>query len=204
MLTGVALTEAMAQQKPIAVKANFARRVALAPLFGIKSIPSPFPAEMKVNVPEFLRSSNREYRFNPAGIRTLYLGEGEWTATAETKQHPGLLGFAFEPSVPDVIFHVNVEASAILDLTDEKVISAFSTTRAELLENWRLTSPNAPTQILGKAAFDSGLFEGLRYQSSPMQKTGEEGHCLLLFRDRKKSSSIVSLHDPDKVFTESW
>jgi RES domain-containing protein len=134
----------------------------------------------------------------------LYLGEGEWTATAETKQHPGVKGFAHEPASPDAIFHIEVKVSAILDITAPSVLSALNTSPDELMANWRTQSPKAPTQLLGNAIFESKRFEGVRYQSAPMKKSGVEGYCLLLFRERKQASSTVRIFDPTGVWSESW
>lgn len=185
----------------IKVAGNYARRVPLAALFGITG---PATAVTVPRIPKFLFASDRPYRFTRSGIEALYLGEGEGAAAAEAKQHPGLRGFDFVPTSPASVFHVEVALERVLDLTDKSVADMVGTTEAELLAAWRPLSPNAPTQLLGQALFDSNQFEGIRYRSAPAAAAGETAHCLVIFRRRKLVASTVRILDPAGIWSETW
>ncbi|MGA3006888.1 MAG: RES family NAD+ phosphorylase [Opitutaceae bacterium] len=189
---------------PTAIERTFARRVLLTSLLGLKTPLGTAGETLAISYPRFLWTSRSEYRYNPPGIEALYLGEGESIAGAETKQNPGLNGFDVEPADPGVIFHVEVQASAILDVTKPDIQAELGTDEAELVAPWRLKRPAAPTQLLGQAVYNCGLFEGIRYHSAPMAKVGAEGYCVVLFRAKRLSTSIVRLFAKSGIWEEQW
>lgn len=198
------LAAVLATLHPAAVDRTFARRVLLADLLGINTAVPATALNLMVRNPKFLWTSGGPFRYNPPGLETLYLGEGESVAGAEWKQHPGLAGFDEEPAAPCTVFHVAVKGNGFLDLTDPGVQAALGTSDAELLAPWLLLSPNAPTQVLGKAVFDSKRFEGIRYRSAVMDQVKEDGFCVGLFKDRKSPGSTVHLFDPNGTWSGQW
>lgn len=104
MLRSDELAGALAALPTVAVATTFVRRVPAWALFGIKQ-PLPPPGQPIAAVsPDFFFSSASPYRYNPPGLRAIYWGEGESTATAELKQHPGARGFDDAPRLPDVLY----------------------------------------------------------------------------------------------------
>jgi RES domain-containing protein len=202
MLNAADLPGALAALPTIPVSTTFARRVPAYALFGIKG-PLPSPGQPIAAIsPDFFFSNGSPYRYNPPGLTTIYLGEGESTAGADVKQHQGARGFDEDPRAPDVLYHVDVNLGAVLDLTDKAVESVLQTTHAELVANWRLLSPNAPTQLLGKAAYDLGRFEGLRYPSAATARVGAVASCVVIFPKRKAATSVVRVVDGSNTFTQ--
>jgi RES domain-containing protein len=202
MLRADQLAGALTTLPTVAMSTTFVRRVPAFALFGIKG-PLPSPGQPIAAIsPNFFFSTGSSYRYNPPGIASIYFGESESTAGAEIKQHPGARGFDYDPRMPDVVYHVNVNLSAMLDLTDAAVQNVLQTTTSELTANWRLLSPNAPTQLLGKSAFDCGRFEGLRYPSAAKAREAKPGSCVVIFSARKAKTSIVQVMDESKTFTQ--
>lgn len=204
MKSAAELSRVLATLPPVPVAGSFARRVRLADLLGIKAPVDLKVAVMTVRIPNFLWVSPSEYRYNPSNVPTFYVGEGESTAAAETKQHPGLTGFDFKPTEPDSLFHIETILSSVLDVTDPATIAALGTTEKELLAPWRLKSPKAPTQILGAAVHTSSRFEAIRYRSARKADVGETGYCLAIFQDRKFTTSTVRVFDPSGTFNQQW
>jgi hypothetical protein len=203
MLDVVKLAAAVGLIVPVPLTGTFARRVPLAALLGMKAPVVPGVAVQIVS-PRLLLTSSRAYRYNPPGADTLYLGEGEDAASAETKQHPGLGGFARTAAAPDSVFHVEVNLTAVLDLTDPALHTRLGTDLTELTAPWRLKSPGAPTQLLGSAVLADGRFEAIRYPCAPLHQAGQGGVSLVIFRGSLRAGSTVKVHDPSGTWRESW
>lgn len=202
MLRADQLANALATLPTIPVATTYVRRVPAGALFGIKG-PLPPPGQPIAAIsPNFFFVTGSPYRYNPPGLAAIYLGEGESTAAAEVKQHPGLRGFDHDPRLPDVVYHVSVNLGAVLDLTDRAVQGVLETTVSELTANWRLLSPNAPTQLLGQAVFDSGRMEGLRYPSAATARAAASGACVAIFSHRKNTTSRVKVVDDSNTFVQ--
>ncbi len=202
MLSVADLPGVLATLPTIAVSTTFTRRVPAFALFGIKK-PLPPPGQPIAAIsPDFFFNTSSPYRYNPPGLAAIYFGEGESTAAAEVKQHPGARGFDEEPRMPDVVYHATVKLDGVLDLTDASVQSLLHTTPAELVANWRLLSPNAPTQLLGKAAHDVAQFEGMLYPSAAKARVGVASSCIVIFPGRRAATSVVRVVDDSGTFTQ--
>ncbi len=97
-----------------------------------------------------------------------------------------------EPTV-----HVGVVGTihGILDLTDEEIIKALGTSETELKAPWRMIQAQgaeAPTQFLGRLAWETRRIEALRYWSSPSTQNGQ---CVAIFPDRLAAPSEVTVID---------
>jgi len=203
MLSELELVAALRGIKPSKANTTYARRVPLAALLGLQGTFVPGTLA-QISSPTFLLTSSRAYRYNRDGVETLYLGDSEGVAGAEVKQDPGLSGFERKPNPPDTLFHVTVKLSAILDVSEPAVQEVLGTDVKELVAPWRLKSPDAPTQMLGTAALESGRFEAIRFPSAPMHNAGLSGTNLVIFRAAIRSGSSVELFDPTGTWREQW
>jgi RES domain-containing protein len=100
-------------------------------------------------------------RFNVmGGTRVLYLSQKATTAMIEAQ--------AFGAPVQAVIaFPVRFSLQAVIDLTNPATCAALQITQTELARNHRtatLISPT-PTQELGEACAQSGIVDGIVFQS---------------------------------------
>ena len=184
----------------IPIEGLFPRRVAVGPLFGLRG---PFTAgdTATIKIPQFLLPSVKAGRFNIPAIKALYAAEDEGTAEEEVYQHSGLAGVKSERP-PDAVYQVEVRLQSVLDLTEMGIIYELNSTPSELVAAWRPLSPAAPTQILGQAAYGSGRIEGIRYYSAPATRKAATRKCLVVFPDRLRSGSRITLVDPFGTFKE--
>lgn len=147
----------------------------------------------------------RGARFNPKGsFGGIYLASEPVTALEEvgaTFESPGAPPMTLR-TPPWTVFAVEGSLARVLDLTDFRVQSRLGTTIAELTGDWRFSqtlylrgeAPLPPTQMLGKAAFESGRIAALRYHSA--KKTGY-GFNLVVFAERLvRGSSFLEVYDP--------
>jgi hypothetical protein len=104
---------------------------------------------------------------------------------------------------PWVLFAVAGVVAEILDLSNANIQSALNTNLQEMTGNWSYSQeqflknlgPLPPTQVLGQAAYDSGVITGIRYPSAK----SPQSTCLVVFTDRLKINNQNSLkvYDPN-------
>ncbi|MEJ2086044.1 MAG: RES domain-containing protein [Acidobacteriota bacterium] len=104
-----------------------------------------------------------------------------------------------------VIFTMVARLKSLLDLWDPKVREQLGTTRAELQSPWlgyfKMFGTWPPTWTLGKAVFDSGRFDGIRFFSN---RNAPNGRNALVFTDRLDGSeSYVRIYDQNGSLLES-
>lgn len=140
-------------------------------------------------------------RFTPrGGMPTIYIAEDLATAwdevnpvSAIVRQHdPGLAG----PTRPGGYASVVYDLATVIDMTEPGIQSALGTDRAELLAPWRQMQRRgrvSPTQQLGQAVYDSGLFQAIWYESVRAPGT----FCLAVFPDRLTGAAFLEVYDPD-------
>jgi RES domain-containing protein len=174
------------------------RAVNLETLFGFHRVP-PY-ATVRPLYP--LGAPLRGARFTPVGgMASLYVAADPETAYAEVNQVYNKLRSNSQsvshPPAPTVIFSVAIKLERYLDLADSSVRTALHTNDRELTGAWRRAvrgSSVTPTQQMGKAAFECGHIQALRYVSA--QNLGHV--CYVIFTDRlTNSSSYAEVYDPD-------
>ncbi len=124
-------------------------------------------------------------RFTPrGGMATLYFAEDLATAFDEVypqqaivrRQDPGLA----LPVPPGGFAAVTYTLQTVLDVTEPAIQQALHTDAAELTGHWRQARNRGqipPTQRLGQAVYDSGLFEAIWYESARISGA----YCLAVF-----------------------
>jgi hypothetical protein len=104
---------------------------------------------------------------------------------------------------PWAVFAVEGVVKRVLDLTDAHIVAELDTSVAELSGDWRFSQqryldgegPIPPTQLLGKAAYESDRAQGIRYFSA---KNLGHGLGFAIFPDRLTSveASYLEVFDP--------
>lgn len=111
-------------------------------------------------------------------------------AMLEVTQSPIFQGaFPGAAGVSHFIFSVKADMGNVLDLTVPEVREMLGTNIQELTGDWKhmnAEEQDAPTQILGQAAFDSGLIHAIRYPS----KIDVSKANLVIFKERIDYSLI--------------
>jgi RES domain-containing protein len=140
-------------------------------------------------------------RFTPhGGMATISLAEDLATAFDEANPEqailrrvdPGLV----RPTPPGAHVAVVYRLDSVLDVTDSAIQQALGTNPSELTAPWRLTQHQGhvpPTQQLGQAVFDSGVYQAIRYESARVPGTA----CLAIFPDRLVAPAFMEVYDPD-------
>ncbi|MBM3457183.1 MAG: RES domain-containing protein [Armatimonadetes bacterium] len=143
-------------------------------------------------------------RFTPAGgMPSLYLAEDRATADREANFPYLLLAGANPQAVPGppatVLFTAQVHLTTLLDVSDSIVQTALGTNPAELAAAWRtlqMRGQPVPTQELGRAVFDTGTAQAIRYPSA----VPGGGHCFVVYPDRLAPTGSVEIYDPGSRF----
>jgi len=200
MIPAADMPAAVALLPAVPVSRNFARTVNLRALFGLPRNRPLDPAAIRTSWPAFFQPTDRPYRFSRPGIRALYFGHDEGVTRMEVKQTGG--GAGRVPFAPSAICWARANLPNVLDTTDVAVLKGLSASTDELAAPWRAPSPNAPTQLLGQALFDSGRFDGLLYWSAPAWKAGMQELCLAVFTDRLGPKAHLELWDDSGYFRD--
>jgi hypothetical protein len=123
------------------------------------------------------------------GFETIYLAEDPHTAFLEFQHEPLALMRDMDDElavrlavIATVAPHAELVPGEILDLTRREVRQALGTTLIELAAPWRnYPGPGLPpTQVLGQEAYNSMLFQAIRFPSA----RNPGGVCLAVFPDR--------------------
>jgi RES domain-containing protein len=95
---------------------------------------------------------------------------------------------------------VDVELSAMLDLTDPEVTSKLTTTRIEIVAPWRFRADGKmpPTHILGIEVVRSKRFSSIRYPSA----ANPRGKCVVVFPDQMQLTERISVLDEDSIINQ--
>lgn len=142
-------------------------------------------------------------RFTPVGgPETLYVAEEPLTAFTEF-HHENLAlmrnmddPFAARLAVVGMVAaHAVLEPLRFLDVTRREVRLAVGTDLNELAAAWRaFPGPGLPpTQVLGEEAYNSGLFQAIRYPSARQA----DGVCLAIFVDKLPIGGVAYIDVDD-------
>ena len=156
--------------------------------------------------------SRRGARFNPkGGFGSIYLASDFLTALEEVGavlNRPEIPPSTLR-TPPWTLFAVEGFLERVLDLTDPGTQHRLGTSLAELTGDWRYSqalhlrgeAPLPPTQLLGKAAYESGRITALKYHSA--RRVGE-GLGFAVFADRlvKGRASYLEIYDPDALIQQ--
>lgn len=126
----------------------------------------------KKGKPSFLYTSGRANRCNPAGVDCLYFSETEATADAEYRR--GWQGLPAEHQ-PKLTFKARVKFGRILDLDDEKTMTALRLSPGDLEAPWRLAARPTRLQELGRAISEQRAIAALRFPSVAARREGLQG-----------------------------
>jgi hypothetical protein len=127
-------------------------------------------------------------RFTPIGsFGTIYLASDPMTALLEVDAI--FKGAKSLNTSPLVLFAVQGALDRVLDLTHPQAEEMLGTSLSELTGDWRVSEsrflkghgPLPPCQLLGKVAYESQLFDSIKY---PTSKDVLEGTGWAVFADR--------------------
>ena len=183
-----AIARGLALAPRITVQATLARRAPLADLSNL--IP-----------PDFLYTSRRANRFNPAGTECLYFSKDEDTARLEHERYwAGLAG----SKQPFVTFFARVRLQSVLDLTAPLTLSILKLRPEELHQDWRKATNLTKTQLLGLAIATRTRISAIQYPSDAASAAGSVGTNLVIFRAAVREPDYVKILGPKKQALQHW
>jgi RES domain-containing protein len=165
--------------------ATFVRRVQLIPM--IESAPV-----------DFLFTSGKPNRFNPAGISCIYFAEDEATAAAEFARH-----FVAKRE-PVVTYFAQVQLRTVLDLCDVRALTALDLNPADLRIPWVGARRPTATQNLGEAISRQKRISAIRFPSFAAQAQGFAGANVVIYRGCVHHPDFVHILGPTRRPLQKW
>jgi len=138
-------------------------------------------------------------RFTPPGaFEALYLATDTITAQLEAEAlFLDSMGMPVPVLIPPMTgYSTHGIIVDVLDLTDRAIQANLGTSLQELTGNWEISQTRgevAPTQLLGRVAYESARFSGLLAVSA---KNPAAGRVLVVFPGRLAEPSHIEMYDP--------
>jgi|SRR5919108_2907229 RES domain-containing protein len=183
-----AIIEALDSAPVIEFHGTLARRVPLGDL-------------LKNSPPDFLFTSGRPNRFNPAGVECVYFSEDEATACLEYAQQWANLRAGKQPVVT---YFAEVRLRQVLDLSSGKTLAILKLTSRDLHKPWRGADKPTVTQLLGEAVSEHSIIPAIRYPSDAAKKAGQSGCNIVIFHNNVKRPNSVAILGPDRKPLGRW
>lgn len=154
------------------------------------------------NPPNWLYTSGKPNRYNPAGVDCVYFSETREVAQAEyDRMWQGISG----ESQPFVTFCAEISLQRVLDLTDAATLKKLKLAKSSLFKAWRTVKKPTVTQLIGKAVSDTGIFSSIRYPSAATASNRRAGANFVIFRGCVHSPDHVRILGPDDtVPLDEW
>ena len=161
----------------------------------------PFIAVTAYEPVDWLFTSGKPNRYNPADINCLYCGEDEATARAEYDDFwSGVVG----EKQPMVTYFAKVKLSSVLDLASPENLQKIGIAESELFAPWRTAKESTLTQSIGQAVQEGAPFSAIRYRSRAAKDAGFQGFNLVIFRDRVERPDLVRILGPTSKPLQKW
>jgi RES domain-containing protein len=167
------------------LRTTLVRRVPLTPLVESGAI-------------DFLFTSGRPYRFNPAGVQCVYFAESEATAAAEYERH---IVACYQPFVT---YYAEVALRCVLDLCSNVTLKALGLTQRDLRAAWIRARRATVGQLLGEAVSRQSSVSAIRFPSEAARSAGFAGTNVVIFRGCVRRPDFVRILGPGKKPLQRW
>src|ERR1035441_634720 len=183
-----AMRVALAGAPVVPLRSTLVRCVALLPLTA-------------GGTPDYLFTSGRANRCNPAGVAVIYFSEDERTARAEYGRRFGQGTGALQPMG---IYFAEVELARVLDLGDEPTRHALNLKPRDLTVRWQFAQKPTRTQLVGLAVSQQMAIAAVRFPSQAAQAAGFVGFNVAIFCDCVRRPDSVRILGPTKKPLQKW
>jgi RES domain-containing protein len=185
-MAGPGISKALKSAPTVAFHATVVRCVALIPLTA-------------QGTPDYLFTSGKANRFNPAGIACVYFSEEEKTARIEYARRLGPAALQ-----PAGTFYADVRLSQVLDLANPKTCAALGLDGKAMSVAWPLARKATRTQQLGLAIAQLTGISAVRFPSDAAKAAGFSGFNLVIFRDCIHAPDFVKILGPTRKPLQQW
>ena len=148
--------------------------------------------------PDFLYTSGRAGRYNPAGMECVYFSADAATAGAEFDRY-----WENRP-VQRLLYFCRATATRVLDLTDRATREALGLKEDGLFSSWRFAASPVATQQLGAAIGMQQRFAGIRFPSDAARERGFAGSNLVFFRASVVAPTQLEIFDDADNLLQAW
>jgi hypothetical protein len=152
-------------------------------------------------MPDYLFTSGRANRCNPAGVDCIYFSEDERTARAEYGRRLGRATGALQPLG---IFFAEVELARVLDLEDVPTRNALGLKAKDLTVRWQFAQKPTRTQLIGLAVSQQQTIAAIRFPSDAARTAGFVGFNVAIFCDCVRRPDSVRILGPTKKPLQKW
>lgn len=177
------------------VRTEMQRLLNLAAATGVA--PELSPEQVRVN---YLFTSARAGRYNPAGVPVLYFAEDRFAEEAERARYYTGLDL-FQPAQR---FYGVLKVDHLLDLGDASVLHHLGLTNDDLFAPWRFALSAPRTQELGRAVARQQRVAALRFPSDACRKTGTTGYNVAIFKSALVRPDSFTILGRAGVVLQSW
>jgi RES domain-containing protein len=150
--------------------------------------------------PDFLYTSGKPGRFNPAGVMCVYFGQDEETARLEYER---LWAGTPAEKQPVGLFFARIRLSKVLDLTSDATLKTLKLSKPDLHGSWR-GAKSIETQKLGFVISTRTDISAIHYPSDAAAASGRPGTNLVIFRNKVVAPDYVRILGPDKRPLQTW
>lgn len=183
-----ALRGALARAPVQPLRATLVRCVALLPL-------------TTGGTPNYLFTSGRANRYNPAGVECVYFSEDERTARAEYGRRFGRGAGALQPLGT---YFAEVNLTRVLNLERETVRNALGLKAKDLVVSWEFAHKPTRTQMLGLVVSQQQAIAAIRFPSDAARAAGFVGFNFVIFRDSLQRPDFVHILGLRKKPLQKW
>lgn len=156
---------------------------------------------VKNSPPDFLFTSGKPNRYNPAGIECVYFSEDEATARLE---YVRLWANLRAGKQPVVTYFAEVRLRRVLDLTSGETLKALKLKSRNLHKPWRGADKPTVTQLLGEAVSEHSVISAIRYPSDAAKTARNPGCNVVIYRNNVRRPNSVRILGPDKKPLGQW
>lgn len=154
----------------------------------------PFKDLASYKPPNWLYTSGKANRYNPAGVDCVYFAESREVAQAE---YDGMWRGVSGGNQPVVTYCAEISLRRVLDLTDASTLKKLKLDKNNLFKPWRTARRLTVTQLIGKAIIETGAFSAIRYPSAVAAGPGPVGTNFVIFHGCVHSPDRVRILGPD-------
>jgi RES domain-containing protein len=153
------------------------------------------------SAPDYLFTSGRPNRYNPANVPCVYFSEAERTARAEYGRRFGHGSGALQPLGT---YFAEVNLAKVLDLANEQTREALQLEPRDLSVAWQLARKPTRTQVLGLAVSKQAAIAAICFPSDGARAAGFAGFNVVIFRNCVHPPDSVRILGPTRKPLQKW
>lgn len=161
----------------------------------------PYSALAKITPPDWLFTSRKPNRYNPAGTECVYFADEGVTAQSEYESYGR--GWPGE-NQPFVTYYAEVQLGRVLDLHSAKTLKTLGLRESDLFAQWRTAKRPTVTQLIGQAINEDSIASAIRYPSKAAKEAGFSGTNIVVFRDCIQKPDFVQILGSEKKPLQKW